>query len=73
MALEEARLMGKECGLVTDEECFLNVEIHCMSLFSYDDVDKELAELRADCIKNGIDCDGAIKKWNDNFNKQINQ
>ena len=45
MRLNEAIEFGKECGLETVEECMRNVEIHAISLFKYEDINKELNEM----------------------------
>lgn len=45
MTLKECRELGHLCGLETDKECILNVEIHALSLFKYEDIDDELEEL----------------------------
>lgn len=73
MKLKKARQIGKVCGLSTDEECFLNIELHCMSLFVYDEIDKELDELRKDCEENRVDWKDAIDKFNDRLNKVNNE
>jgi len=46
MTLEEAREIGRDCGLGTDEECVMNIYIHALSFFLYDKMEKELAELQ---------------------------
>jgi hypothetical protein len=45
MTLDQARRLGRACGLETDEECVRNIDIHCMSLFLYTEVEAELLEL----------------------------
>ena len=45
MKLAEAIEIGKECGLETIEEFILNIELHSVSLFSYDKIREELNEL----------------------------
>ena len=45
MKLLEAVLLGRFCGLVTVEECVRNIDMHWMSMFSYDKIDEELMEL----------------------------
>ena len=45
MKLLPAVLMGRFCGLKTVEECVRNIDMHCMSMFSYDKIDEELMEL----------------------------
>lgn len=46
MKLKDAIDIGKGCGLDTVEECVENIEIHAISLFSYDVITKELNELK---------------------------
>lgn len=48
MKLEEAIKLGKDCGLETVEECIRNIELHAISLFKYEDINKELNELHND-------------------------
>lgn len=36
------------CGLQTVAEAYANIEIHCMQLFAYAEIDAELRELRAE-------------------------
>jgi hypothetical protein len=55
MRLRAAVDLGKACGLTTLEEYVLNVKLHCMSLFPYDNVEKELAELKQD-VDNAKEC-----------------
>jgi hypothetical protein len=55
MKLKDAVGLGQACGLKTLEEYVLNIELHCMSLFLYDDIEKELAELKAEA-KNAKEC-----------------
>lgn len=45
MKLKEACELAECCGLETIKEAVLNVEIHATSLFSYDEIDRELDEL----------------------------
>ena len=48
MKLKECMELGKECGLQSIGECYLNIEIHALSLFSYEDINKEILELQKD-------------------------
>ena len=45
MKLKECIDLGLECGLYSIEECLDNIEIHCMNLFSYSEIERELGEL----------------------------
>jgi len=54
MKLEAAREFGKELGLKSDAEYVNNITLHTLSLFGYDDFDKELRELIEDAKKAGI-------------------
>jgi hypothetical protein len=45
MTIQEALLLGNDCGLQTVREAIINVEIHYSSLFIIDNLDKELQEL----------------------------
>ena len=42
---------GNACGLTTLNECVLNVELHCISIFSYDSLETEMQELYKDLKK----------------------
>lgn len=48
MKVKEACEIAKDCGLETIGEAILNIELHVLSLFSYDEIDKELRELYED-------------------------
>ena len=45
MTLKQAREIGRDCGLTTDEECVRNIDIHCTMLFKYSEMFEELEEL----------------------------
>ncbi len=46
MKLDECIEMGKACGMITLGEAYDNIDIHATSLFRFDDMEKELQELR---------------------------
>ena len=71
MKLKEAREIGKECGLLTDAECIVNIEIHAMSLFEYTKISSELKELMQDCIHNGVDYNTIMDEYNRKFNEHV--
>lgn len=48
MKLEECLEIGKACGLTTLEECYDNIYLHAGSLFTYDEISKEILELQKD-------------------------
>lgn len=48
MKLKDAISMGAICGLYTVDECISNIECHCMSIFPYTEVNKQLQELYLD-------------------------
>lgn len=48
MKLKEACEIAEECGLETIGEAILNIEIHASSLFTHDELDRELNELYED-------------------------
>ena len=48
MKLAECIELGHACGLSSLNSCVLNVEIHATSLFTYDEINKELQELYLD-------------------------
>ena len=48
MKLKECLELGKECGLTTWEDCYVNVDLHAMCIFKYDEINKELLELQKD-------------------------
>lgn len=45
MKLKTALEIGIDCGLETVGECVFNIKMHAGSLFSYNDIGKELTEL----------------------------
>ena len=45
MKLTDCIEFGKDCDLETVEECVATVDIHAPSIFSYSEIEKELAEL----------------------------
>jgi hypothetical protein len=52
MKYKEAKEIGDECGLYTNQEIIDNIIYHAMNLFVYDDIDKELMELLVDARDN---------------------
>jgi len=46
MTLNKCVKIGKECGLITLGEAYDNISIHSTSLFKYEEIEKELQELR---------------------------
>lgn len=46
MKIEEAQRLGVVCGLKTLAECYSNVKIHALNLFSYTEIDEEVKELQ---------------------------
>ena len=48
MKLKECLELGKECGLTTWEDCYVNVDLHAMCIFKYDEINKEILELQKD-------------------------
>ena len=48
MKLINALEIGNECGLETVGESIYNIEIHAGNLFSYSEINKELAELQSE-------------------------
>ena len=72
MKYARAKEIGHECGLATAMEIVGNIHIHCMSLFLWEKVSEELAELRADCISLGINYDRIIACHNQRFLNAIN-
>lgn len=45
MKIQTALEVAKDCGLETVGEAIYNIKIHAGSLFSYSDIQKEIAEL----------------------------
>lgn len=45
MKLQTAIEIAKNCGLETAGEAIFNIKLHAVNLFSYSDIQKELAEL----------------------------
>ena len=54
MKLSKAIEIGHECGLERPEECVNNVLLHATMLFTYDEMENELAELIEDAKNSGI-------------------
>lgn len=48
MKVIDACLIGEDCGLTTVEEAIRNIQIHAISLFTFDDLEDELMELEED-------------------------
>ena len=48
MKVKEACEIAEDCGLETIGEAILNIKLHAISLFSYDELNKELDELYED-------------------------
>ena len=48
MLLKDCMEIGNTCGLTTIEQCYNNVDLHCTSLFTYEDINKEILELQKD-------------------------
>lgn len=48
MKVKEACEIAEDCGLETIREAIFNIELHAISLFSYDVLNKELSELHED-------------------------
>lgn len=46
MKLQECIEIGKECGMVTLGEAYDNIDIHSTMLFIWEDIEKEMQELR---------------------------
>lgn len=45
MNLKTCLSIAKDCGLTTIGEAYLNIKYHAISIFSYDDINKEMKEL----------------------------
>ncbi len=45
MKIQTALEVAKDCGLETVGEAIFNIKLHAVNLFSYSDIQKELAEL----------------------------
>ena len=54
MKLSKAIEIGHECGLEHPAECVNNVLMHATMLFTYDEMENELAELIEDAKNSGI-------------------
>lgn len=48
MKVKEACEIADECGLETIGEAIFNIQLHAISLFSYDELNEELNELYED-------------------------
>lgn len=58
MKIKECLEIATECGLETIEEAVLNIDMHCMNMFSYSEVEKEMEELHLSygyVLNNGFD------------------
>ena len=81
MKLKECLELGKACGLTTWEECYANVDLHAMSIFRYNEINKEILELQQDMFAINsdkfceiFDCtkeDLINKGWKINKHKQV--
>lgn len=49
MKLREACNIGLACGLETLGEAVMNIQIHAMNIFTYDEMVKEINELVLEC------------------------
>ena len=58
MILKKACEIGYDCGLVLVRDAILNIEFHCISIFSYDEINKELIELHSEFAN--VDNDATI-------------
>ena len=58
MTLKRACEIGCDCGLILVRDAVLNIELHCISIFSYDEINKELIELYAEFAN--VDNDATI-------------
>ncbi|WP_294402451.1 hypothetical protein [uncultured Clostridium sp.] len=57
MKLSDAVEIAKECGLTTYGEAIMNVRIHAMNIFNYDEIEDELNELVKEFNESGKDID----------------
>lgn len=48
MKLKDACEIGIDCGLEMTGEALMNIEIHAISIFSYDKINEEITELRSE-------------------------
>lgn len=59
--------IAEDCGLTTLGEAVLNIDMHCMSIFSYDKINEELKELYSEyksVVDNyGFDKDTTIEHY----------
>ena len=60
MKLKTACNIALDCGLNTIGEAIMNIDIHATSVFSYREMNKDLAELYKDA--KGIDLEAKIKQ-----------
>lgn len=61
MKLKDALEIGKDCGLTDMGEAVLNIEIHAMNIFIYDEEEQELAELFKEVNDSGFKADDLIE------------
>lgn len=61
MKLVEALELAEECGLTTIREAVYNVVAHSVSLFEYENIDKEIAELIQEIEKHGLNEEDKIQ------------
>lgn len=45
MVLIKALEIGMDCGLYTVNEALLNIDLHAMSIFKYEDINEEVLEM----------------------------
>lgn len=60
MKLKSALEIGKECGLTTVSEAIVNINMHAMSMFAYDEMSSEYNELVKDFRESGFALEDGI-------------
>lgn len=54
MRYEEAKKIGEACGLEHPAEFVNNIDMHAMNIFVYEAIPREIAELKEDAAKHGV-------------------
>jgi hypothetical protein len=62
MLLKDACDIAEECGLETIGEAIMNIQIHALSIFNYNEEKKELNELYDDFKTSGLTIEDNINK-----------
>lgn len=60
MKLITALNIGRDCGLETVSEAILNIDMHAICIFRYEEIPEEMNELETEYINSGYSKDTKI-------------